>query len=102
MVPLGVLRHTEMVQIQGQWSCCFKLLMRNLFVTHNLTNAGVLFNDIDDGQPGLVFFKFDSLLADLDAHKMAWCMKGAAATIPCWLCGNVSAMGEHGLAPQRG
>lgn len=91
-IPLVVLRTGVCKDLPGGISSATGVLLRNLLLDDVPLQQGVL---LDLGAAGIghvrLIFRLGNVLADAEAHRAMWSIKGAAGKLPCPCCRNVVA-----------
>jgi hypothetical protein len=91
-LPAAVLRHDIYAKVVGGWSNCLRLFYRSMFLPPlSLATAGFLITELHS--PRLVVLRNSNTIADADGIKFGYSITGAAGTVPCLLCKNITAAG---------
>ena len=87
-LPIGILRTSIVKKIKGGLSACVRQLFRSWFLGSplRLSTDGVFLQLV---RVQLLFLHFGNFVADLDAFKKTWDIKGSGSTKPCLKCANV-------------
>ena len=81
-------RHTAIEQIEGAWSCMFRLFMHRLILGPcGLATAGVPLQLSD--RTVMLRASIHNIMSDGEGLKMAFDWKGASSLKPCFSCSNV-------------
>lgn len=93
----AVARHPIIASVVGGWSKMLSVLLESLFVgPRSIARAGIPL-DIGDGY--VLYAKLVNILSDMDGHKQAFDLKGAAGIRPCVKCSNIVATGSDLVGP---
>ena len=74
---LAAIEASTIKTIRGQWSHCFKVLLRSLLMDEHNVREGLLIPDI-----GIVFMKLPNILGDADALRQCWSAKRSLGKRP--------------------
>ena len=97
---LATIRTSQIKLVSGGWSTVLAAIIRHCFCGGcNISAAG--FTAMLPAGPRVLFARLGYVLADLDAHRQGFDLKGASGLKPCILCSNVTMKGAD-LASRSG
>ena len=89
-LPIGLIRSSITKDVIGGVSNCMRVLLRRWFLEDKLHSEGVCLDlGIPDSGFATLYFKLGNLVADGDALRATWSVKGASGKLPCICCKNV-------------
>lgn len=94
-IPVGIIRSSVLKKIAGGFSTCLRLLLRQWFFELRLHEQGVCLDlGLEPHRFATFFLKLGNILADGDAYRALWSVKGASGNVPCIMCKNVVAIDD--------
>ena len=87
-IPFAILRSSMKGNFPGGYSQAMRVLLHQLFVVDQVQDKGFMM-PTDDG-PIEVFLKLANVIADGDAWRTIFSVKGASGKLPCICCLNVT------------
>jgi hypothetical protein len=85
--PFGVIRQSIVEHLPGHTSFIVRLALKAFFPTKEALDCGSLI--VHRSKNEIVRWSLGGILADLDAHKYLWSIKGHNGSKPCITCQNV-------------
>ena len=88
-VPIAVLRHEIIAEVDGGHSAVLRKLLEDMFVgPHGISTAGIAF--LFGGVPSLRFVNSKYLVGDEEYISLAWGIMGSGGMLCCLKCSNVT------------
>ena len=84
---LATIRSSVVKRINGGLSCLMKLLLKTFYDDASNFNTGIILSVGD--RRSILFAKLAILIADMDAIRSVWAIKGTSGTLGCLCCQNV-------------
>ena len=94
-MPVAFLGTKNVKKTKGGFSNCMRLLLRTWFI-EPLQLATMGFT-IELDRPTILLARFSRIVADCDAIRAAFSLKGASSTLPCCKCRNVLKKGNRAI-----
>ena len=84
---MAVLRSSLVKEDTGGFSVATQTLLSEMFLQDDLGESGVCLDlGVAGGGYATLYFAFGNLIADADAHRAMWSVKGAGGKLPCPCC----------------